>query len=126
MRHRVPAVILLVAVVLAAPFFVVGQAPSGTKTFDETAVNTDAAIKAAIEATKATAATTNWTPPRTPWGDPDLQGYYFNHSGYTPLERPSLQSEPATGDPQAAGSWVRRVAARTSNGEHDRPPRPHA
>jgi hypothetical protein len=88
MRHRVPAVILLVAVVLAAPFFVVGQAPSGTKAFEETAVNTDAAIKAAIEAAKAAAVTTNWTPPRTPWGDPDLQGYYFNHSGYTPLERP--------------------------------------
>ena len=36
----------------------------------------------------AAAATKNWTPPRTPWGDPDLQGYYFNHSSYTPLERP--------------------------------------
>ena len=34
MRHRVPAAILLMAVVLAAPFFVVGQAPSGTKPFE--------------------------------------------------------------------------------------------
>ncbi len=93
MRHRAPAVILLMAVVFAAPVFVVGQAPSGTKTFEETAINTDAAIKAAVEAAKAAAATTNWTPPRTPWGDPDLQGYYFNHSGYTPLSVPESSQE---------------------------------
>ena len=28
-----------------------------------------------------------WTPPRTPWGDPDLQGLW-NNSTTTPLERP--------------------------------------
>src|SRR5437762_13113130 len=31
-----------------------------------------------------------WTPPRTPWGDPDLQGTYANNNEYaTPLERPA-------------------------------------
>ena len=31
----------------------------------------------------------NWTPPRTPWGDPDLQGNYTNtYENVTPLERP--------------------------------------
>src|SRR5262245_41380692 len=30
-----------------------------------------------------------WSPPRTPWGDPDLQGTYANDNEYaTPLERP--------------------------------------
>ena len=29
----------------------------------------------------------DWTPPRTPWGDPDLRGYYLD-SSYTPVERP--------------------------------------
>jgi hypothetical protein len=30
-----------------------------------------------------------WTPPRTPWGDPDLQGNYTNtYENGTPLERP--------------------------------------
>jgi hypothetical protein len=30
-----------------------------------------------------------WTPPRTPWGDPDLRGTYSNGEEYaTPLERP--------------------------------------
>ena len=35
-----------------------------------------------------TAVTKTWTPPRTPWGDPDLQGIW-NNSTTTPLERPS-------------------------------------
>src|SRR5688572_24181666 len=31
-----------------------------------------------------------WTPPRTPWGDPDLQGNYTNtYENGTPLERPA-------------------------------------
>ena len=36
-----------------------------------------------------TATGKQWTPPRTPWGDPDLQGVYTNSNEYmTPLERP--------------------------------------
>ena len=32
----------------------------------------------------------SWTPPRTPWGDPDLQGTFTNSNEYaTPLERPA-------------------------------------
>ena len=32
----------------------------------------------------------DWTPPRTPWGDPDLQGYYTNtFEAGTPFERPA-------------------------------------
>jgi hypothetical protein len=31
-----------------------------------------------------------WSPPRTPWGDPDLQGTYANNNEYAmPLERPA-------------------------------------
>jgi hypothetical protein len=29
---------------------------------------------------------TKWTPPRTPWGDPDIQGTW-NNGTITPLER---------------------------------------
>src|SRR5207244_3286838 len=38
----------------------------------------------------ATASTAKkWTPPRTPWGDPDLQGSFSNLSEEgTPLEKP--------------------------------------
>ena len=57
------------------------QAPSGTKTFDPRTTNTDAAIKAAAEATKAAEeARKTFKAPKTPWGDPDLRGYYLNLS----------------------------------------------
>lgn len=99
MRHRALGslwVVTLVAVVgSGAAVRVAGQAPSGTKTFDPTAVDTAAAIKAAEETAKTAAATANWTLPRTAWGDPDLQGYYFNHSSYTPLERPAALGDKA-------------------------------
>jgi len=70
------------------------QKPSGTKKFDAVTTNTDAAIKAATEAAKAAAAAKNWTPSRTPWGDPDLRGYYLSLS-YTPLERPKALGDKA-------------------------------
>jgi hypothetical protein len=87
---------LLVSLSAATLVVVVGlwvavgaQAPSGTREFHPITTNTDAAIAAAAEAAKtAAAARANWTPPRTPWGDPDFRGYYLNLS-YTPLERPA-------------------------------------
>jgi hypothetical protein len=37
----------------------------------------------------AGSAASNWTPPRTPWGDPDLQGNFTNkYETSTPFERP--------------------------------------
>src|SRR6266704_6616074 len=90
MRRKTVAVwcALAVAAVLCAPMLVLAQAPSGTATFKATVTDTETAIKEAAEAAKAAAAiAANWTPPRTPWGDPDLQGFYLSLS-YTPLERP--------------------------------------
>jgi len=86
-------------------------APSGTKVFDETAVNTDAAIKAAADKVKADAAELkNWKQPRTPWGDPDIQGYYFNHSSYTPLERPvALKDKAFYTEEEALAAFKRAV-----------------
>ena len=90
MRTRV--LVPLAAVTLVTVFGLwtqaAAQAPSGTKSFEPATTSTDAAIRAATEAAKAAAAAANWTPPRTSWGDPDLQGYYLNLS-YTPLERPA-------------------------------------
>jgi hypothetical protein len=35
------------------------------------------------------AAKKNWTPPKTPWGEPDLQGIWpLNHLIATPFQRP--------------------------------------
>ena len=60
---------LVTVVALSAPVSVAGQA------------------RAAREPAKKTAATTTWRPPRTPYGQPDLQGVWVNNSS-TPVERP--------------------------------------
>ena len=70
MRHRLPTCVLatVFAVVSLAPAPVAGQAP------------TTAATPSGLE---------TWTVPRTPWGDPDLQGIYTTNDVHgVPLERP--------------------------------------
>jgi hypothetical protein len=91
MRNRVltplAAVTLVMLAVLWAPVLL-AQAPSPPKSIDRTAIDPEASIKAAAERAKAEAALRNWTPPRTAWGDPDLQGYWLTAT-YTPLQRPA-------------------------------------
>jgi hypothetical protein len=44
----------------------------------------------ALLALSSSAGAQTWTPPRTPWGDPDLQGNYTNkYEQGTPFERPA-------------------------------------
>jgi hypothetical protein len=88
----------------------VAQTPSGTKKFDATTTNTDAAIKAATDTAKAAAAArANWKPPRTPWGDPDLRGYYLSLS-YTPLERPAeIANKPFYTEQEAIAAFKKAV-----------------
>src|SRR5712692_5640507 len=60
-----------------------------------------------------------WTSPRTPWGDPDLQGIW-NNSTITPLERPQeLAGKQVLSDDEAAA--LERKAAQN---RVDRPPPP--
>ena len=77
MSHRCFAALLtVIAVVLLAPVPVTGQAP--------------------------TAAVDQPTPPRTPWGEPDLQGVWDFRTA-TPLERPeSLAGKKVLSDEDAA------------------------
>src|SRR5882724_7337527 len=45
-------------------------------------------------AAKSTPTAKAWTPPKTPWGDPDLQGIYTSDDYMdTPLERPAAFGE---------------------------------
>jgi len=47
-------------------------------------------VGAAAQAPTSRTADKPYTPPRTPWGDPDLQGVFGNDNEYaTPLERPA-------------------------------------
>ncbi|HTD44884.1 MAG TPA: hypothetical protein VK687_11915 [Bryobacteraceae bacterium] len=51
---------------------------------------------------KGAGAANRWTPPRTPWGDPDLQGIW-NNSTITELERPQeLSGKQVLADDEAA------------------------
>lgn len=72
------------------------------KILDPKTTNTDAAIKAAAEATRAAEeARKNFRPPKTPWGEPDVRGYFLNLS-YTPLERPKELGDKALYTPEEA------------------------
>src|SRR4030095_3415839 len=88
----------------------VAQAPSGTRSFDPKTTNTDAAIKAAAETTRAAEeARKSFKAPKTPWGEPDLRGYFLNLS-YTPLERPRELGDKAFYTPEEAlGAFKKAV-----------------
>ena len=73
MKHRLVSLrvlTVLIAGMWLAPAHVLAQAPSSAARVD-----------------KAAAPATAWKAPRTPDGQPDLQGFWTN-STYTPLERP--------------------------------------
>lgn len=102
---------IVAAMMIAGMSVVVAQAPSGTRTFDPTTTNTDAAIKAAAEAARTAAALRDWTAPRTPWGDPDLRGVWLTAT-YTPLERPpELANKPFYTEEEAIAQFKQAVEA---------------
>ena len=90
------AVALAVAVVLSASL--AGQAPAAS------------AAKAAAPAARAAAPANAYTAPKTPDGQPDLQGFWTN-STYVPLERPQgVTKEFYT--PDEAEAAIKAAAAR--------------
>jgi hypothetical protein len=53
-------------------------------------MQTRVALTIMLLSLSVSAAAQTWTPPRTPWGDPDLQGNYSNkYEQGTPFERPA-------------------------------------
>jgi hypothetical protein len=98
MRHRAvasfSALLAVIAVIVLAPHGVAGQAPASAK------------------AAPAAQSTKKWTAPRTPDGQPDLQGYWTN-STYVPLERPDKVTK-AFYTEQEFAAVVKDAAARES------------
>src|SRR6185503_18627225 len=52
-----------------------------------------------------------WTPPRTSWGDPDLQGIW-NYATMTPLERPRELADKAVLTAEEAAAYEKQVLDR--------------
>ena len=84
MRHRLSAhgMSIAVAVALAAPAVALLAGPARAQA-------------------AAPQAADGWTPPRTLWGDPDLQGQWTNlREAQTPFERPDALAERGITDPR--------------------------
>jgi hypothetical protein len=64
----------------------------------------------------------DWTPPQTPWGDPDLQGIW-NNSVSTPLERPSrFGDQQFLSDEELAAYTMERQGSRDNRDDRDAAP----
>jgi len=81
----VAAVVMAVAL-WVVPVRIAAQGQAGAANTPNTKSGGTANAKLVWDPTASLPA--DWTPPRTRWGDPDLQGYYLN-SSYTPVERPA-------------------------------------
>jgi hypothetical protein len=90
MSHRfLASIAVFIAVVSLTPAPVAGPTPL-------------LSAQTTSSAAKSTATANAWTPPRTPWGEPDLQGVW-DYRTITPLERPSaLAEKPVLTDEEAA------------------------
>src|SRR5215475_11614025 len=66
---------------VAIAMFVLAALPAAAQT---------PATKASAGVTKTTSASKAWVPPKTPWGDPDLQGTWTSDDCIgTPMNRPA-------------------------------------
>ena len=106
---RIGSAMAAPALMVAGMAVVLAQAPSGTGAPERSPLNTDEAIKKAADRTRAEAALKNWTVSRTPWGDPDLRGYWLLAT-YTPLERPAeLADKPFYTEGEALAAFKKAV-----------------
>src|SRR5438046_5643841 len=112
--RRVSVVLVTVTLVMVVAWSSPGllaQAPAGAKTFDPTVVDLQAAIAAAVAAFKQAQAVQNFTPSKTPWGDPDISGYYLDAT-YTPLQRPDrLKNKAFFTEEEAIAELTRVISA---------------
>jgi len=99
MSHRflISMGILGAAIAVLSLSAVAGQAPKSTAR-----AKAGEKATAAPKAVKPGPAAKGWAPPKTPWGDPDLQGVW-NDATSTPLQRPNeLSGKDILSDEEAA------------------------
>ncbi len=123
MRHRLLALTSALAAVIAIAALAPG--PSASPTLLESFVGVAEASGQGGQ-TPSVATTTagadTWTLPRTPWGDPDLQGIW-NNTVSTPLERPSAYAGKAfLTDDELAKVTVQRRSSRENRDRRDQAP----
>jgi hypothetical protein len=68
-------------------------------------------LTAALIAVPIAVGAAAWTPPRTPWGDPDLQGTW-NYATMTPLERPRELAAKRVLTAEEAAAYEQQTVAR--------------
>src|SRR5213593_2325368 len=71
---------------------------------------------AAIGQVRPQAGAAKWEQPRTPWGDPDIQGIWNNVTG-TPLERSAELKDKALLTKEEAAAYERRITERIAAAE---------
>ena len=124
------AATLVMAVALSAPARVVGQVPVDALVNQGDDKTVEAARKASphsgddamkffqaeVDAQMAKAVARVWDPrkplppsPRTPWGDPDLRGYWMSVT-YTPMQRPRDVTKPFYEPEEAVNAFRKAVA----------------
>src|SRR5262245_5639671 len=90
---------------------------SGTERADYTSVTRASAARSAawflgsVAGLMVVTTAQTWTPPRTAWGDPDLQGVW-NYATMTPLERSRDLGEQAVFTAEEAAAFERQVLDR--------------
>jgi hypothetical protein len=60
----------------------------------------------------------SWTPPRTPWGEPDLQGIFSNRT-ITPFARPANVGDREFFTPEEVAALEKRAAEQSGDDERD-------
>jgi len=107
-------VALAVVMLLDALRAVAGQAPPAKPA----SAATPASAKPSKPAPKLPARPKAWTPPRTPWGDPDLQGVW-NDATSTPLQRPSSRADKDVLSDEEANEFQQQLAFELTRDRRD-------